>query len=101
PAPPDPPTLSLHDALPILSGLPQEGIDAGPGKTTFVAKPGIIFLADCDQQCLGWTDNFRRWRPPTLHAPQQCLNGCARNLVPARDRKSTRLNSSHVKISYA
>lgn len=66
-----------------VSGLSLERIDAGPGKATFIEKAGFIFLADCDQQCVGWTDHFRIRRPLTLHAPQQCVNGCARNLVPA------------------
>src|SRR5438874_6232017 len=56
-------TLSLHDALPILSGISNV-----PWKTTLVQSPHLLevfFTAD------------------------------------SQDRKSTRLNSSHVEISYA
>src|SRR5690606_41682060 len=80
-APPPPPafyTLSLHDALPIYPGAHAPG-------------PGTEYL----------------WRRRAEHAARRA----ARNAVAAavdqihatalRDRKSTRLNSSHVKISYA
>src|SRR5215475_14615647 len=55
-----------------------------------------------------YTTLFRtRRRPPSRRrgAPTRCRHGAAargRSPAPAvRDRKSTRLNSSHVKISYA
>src|SRR5690606_39723985 len=41
--------------------------------------------------------SIRRWRPSRFTASR---SGCAIRGCPA-DRKSTRLNSSHVKISYA
>src|SRR5207253_8497586 len=101
PAPPTPhiSTLSLHDALPI-SCDPRPGVERAdqlppdPGRTTGRAAGDRAVL---------------RWRPlraggdraavaapwdPALHA-----RGGAR--APAGDRKSTRLNSSHVAISYA
>src|SRR5690554_7489772 len=64
-------TLSLHDALPIC--LPS----CGPGSRRE-------------------TRSARRWR----HGWRQSAAG--RRSSPCwRDRKSTRLNSSHVRISYA
>src|SRR5437660_6082976 len=70
-------TLSLHDALPIspaFSGpVPQ---DAGH---TWV-EPALI----AEVRYKEWTDE-----------------GLLRQPVFVRDRKSTRLNSSHVAISYA
>src|SRR5256885_13084221 len=64
-------TLSLHDALPICRS------SAAP-LTLCSAAPG---------QCLRHS--------PT--APRRARGPC----VPRRDRKSTRLNSSHLVISYA
>src|SRR5947209_9711096 len=64
-------TLSLHDALPISRPMCGEGPDR------------------------------RRWRPTALEArrvsPCAGRGSCDRE----RDRKSTRLNSSHANISYA
>src|SRR5690606_41091156 len=85
-------TLSLHDALPIFSPW---------------VMPDILHNAHC---------RYRMWR---LHEPMPFLvrnadgdellfihegSGdfyCDYGHLTLRDRKSTRLNSSHVKISYA
>src|SRR5699024_12290635 len=66
--------LSLHDALPILE------YPAGIGD-------------------LGRLDAWRRVPParPRFRAPQRAPS----SWCSSRDRKSTRLNSSHVSISYA
>src|SRR5436305_5200287 len=40
----------------------------------------------------------RTWPAPSMPDTE---NGCACVQLPVRDRKSTRLNSSHVRISYA
>src|SRR5258705_8146309 len=67
-------TLSLHDALPISR--------------------------------LGW-ENSPRLPRALRHRPSQTRRPCAHRrwasspAVPQRDRKSTRLNSSHLGISYA
>src|SRR5204862_4104600 len=80
-APPEIYTLSLHDALPI-SGIQRLA------PTTSSTTP-------------------RRWRPGTqIFRPRNSKKAGpsrARQIcVPGRqDRKSTRLNSSHVEISYA
>src|SRR5256885_13929959 len=66
-------TLSLHDALPILVRPLSE---AGPGRAR------RFTIAALKQ---GWAWAPRRPGPPLLE----------------RDRKSTRLNSSHLVISYA
>src|SRR3712207_8862781 len=75
-------TLSLHDALPIccwrLIGQASEG------RRSARIAPRFLFRTQ-----LGQSDVF-----PTI--------SCLRFLgVPERDRKSTRLNSSHANISYA
>src|SRR5690606_39475937 len=82
-SPADPYTLSLHDALPIFAvgNLERAGHLLGH---TYVISGHVIH-----GQKLGRSIGY-----PTLNVrvPAQCA---------LRDRKSTRLNSSHVKISYA
>src|SRR5690606_41604417 len=97
--PPDPPTppihaLSLHDALPICPHCPRQGA----GRTATPTAP---------------TPPPRHQTPPP--APAQETTACSSPLAGRRpaglpdpeaggsptDRKSTRLNSSHVTISYA
>src|SRR5438034_5666193 len=71
-------TLSLHDALPIFLSGDQLALGAqlvGP-------------VVQCHQQAV---------RPDPRHAGDSAIADAA---VP-RDRKSTRLNSSHTVISYA
>src|SRR5690349_22832448 len=67
-------TLSLHDALPISGSGPSCGDGTCSG-----AETCATCVADCGQ------------------CPATCGNGTC----DAGDRKSTRLNSSHVEISYA
>src|SRR5690606_41743958 len=86
-------TLSLHDALPIFGIVPKVCRVRRPqtkGKVEravrFVKEnflPGRTFvdLGDLNAQARTWCDEKNR----RVHG----------------DRKSTRLNSSHVKISYA
>src|SRR5207302_10192514 len=72
-------TLSLHDALPIWS---LDG--AGPLRTV---SPTLV---------------VRRWRGRADPASARALGReTGAGTVVFGDRKSTRLNSSHVKISYA
>src|SRR3712207_7767183 len=69
-------TLSLHDALPISS--PPASPAARPGPSPSAAgRPA--FVATMARVTTGWLDLA----------------------AGARDRKSTRLNSSHANISYA
>src|SRR5207302_6259582 len=84
-------TLSLHDALPIFQSC---------RKTLPVTAPLQKQIARRRRQ---------RRNPPTqfLPRPRQHPPNVVvayrrgRQLPPSPDRKSTRLNSSHVKISYA
>src|SRR3712207_8075591 len=76
-------TLSLHDALPISEVL----------RTHLLTHPysgGHRFTAGEVERVLEWCRHV--WRKGSQHP-----------LAPstARDRKSTRLNSSHANISYA
>src|SRR2546426_3197708 len=70
-------TLSLHDALPILSAI-EEPVITSPFTTTG---------GDVMEYAPGSKGGIRR---PAF-----------RSTMPLRDRKSTRLNSSHLVISYA
>src|SRR5439155_21067248 len=73
-------TLSLHDALPIFRHAPSP-------------RPGLRRYRD---RHLHPPHDLRRGRPPPLDHLQRDPR-----LRPRRDRKSTRLNSSHVATSYA
>src|SRR5690349_23334085 len=77
PAPPYPYPLSLHDALPIFAGY--------AACSDSCRAPGEV-AGDC-------------WRP----AVKKCepYRVCVIDPAWKLDRKSTRLNSSHVEISYA
>src|SRR5439155_19341514 len=89
PSPPESYPLSLHDALPILGA--------------FIAAMGAgdMALADMEEVALSIRQedilDFNWWGLLTRR-------GRARSLYRGKavqDRKSTRLNSSHVAISYA
>src|SRR5438874_3599879 len=74
--------LSLHDALPICRNACSRGLRNRLDKTSGAAKsPGIHAVPHSAQ---GTRRRFPSRQPPSLE-----------------DRKSTRLNSSHVEISYA
>src|SRR5699024_12822670 len=78
PPPPTPPyTLSLHDALPI----------------SWMPAPATVWpITGCPGSS-----------PATSSPPEVCASASSTrssSVIP-RDRKSTRLNSSHVSISYA
>src|SRR5690606_41827670 len=100
-APPRTLTLSLHDALPI-SGVPREAGNLSMNlrypqhfQTGISVKvhPRLTFNMD-----VGWTD-YSVWDSMVLKFDRNLeFLTAARLLSP--DRKSTRLNSSHVKISY-
>src|SRR5690349_23836371 len=84
----DPPTteiytLSLHDALPISRGNAEDHARSG----------GRGHLPT------GQSEDGRRHPPDDAPARRRSPPLCAVELW--RDRKSTRLNSSHVEISYA
>src|SRR5690349_22714005 len=73
-------TLSLHDALPIFPGVGEKPEAAPPGE-----EPPAVRDASIGDLLDALRDVLKRIRPPRAH----------------EDRKSTRLNSSHVEISYA
>src|SRR3989442_15857960 len=76
-------TLSLHDALPISAQFPAVGLLLGDQTNPQISlRPAGGYIV--------WQDNITDGNG----RPQ------AEGLF-AEDRKSTRLNSSHVRISYA
>src|SRR5690349_3149873 len=93
-------TLSLHDALPILpdlqlllGGIIGQTLNVLPLALILLSQSGVALFQQVDLAALlpkaghtGWT--AQRENRITGHHQK-------------RDRKSTRLNSSHVEISYA
>src|SRR5690606_41015555 len=82
--------LSLHDALPICRALRRQSydlIEEGPDEGLFRVEYADIFGIPFDFTA-----------KPVIAPPQPPRETVQ---VKAVDRKSTRLNSSHVKISYA
>src|SRR5690606_41630258 len=87
-------TLSLHDALPIWPhGLwpyePLLGLSA--------PRP----LPSCGFRCILHLPYTSPFSVPDFREPNGSSNHRSRYARSTTDRKSTRLNSSHVKISYA
>src|SRR5690606_41637429 len=83
PAPPEIYTLSLHDALPIFASA----VD--------LVRFAVAF--DRPDRC----PLFSAEHVSTMFERPPGLAGHEADGSPKEDRKSTRLNSSHVKISYA
>src|SRR5690606_40183685 len=87
-------SLSLHDALPILG----DGHDDDAGVQRLVLLVGdemaVLFFVGVGD------DDFVRGDEGEAAGLEVAFLGQAEE-VPEEDRKSTRLNSSHVKISYA
>src|SRR5204862_7941187 len=81
-------TLSLHDALPISGNMvPEERRDRGGHARTAPVHPARPHAGEGSREDRAGPHGARAARPV--------------DLVLAQDRKSTRLNSSHVEISYA
>src|SRR5699024_12186031 len=91
-APPALSTLSLHDALPILNN----------GHVMQRVLPAAVFLCHL---VVAFQHGMVGVQKRLLQG--SCIGSVALKVVPQRqqnvggDRKSTRLNSSHVSISYA
>src|SRR5205814_10364630 len=92
-SPPQICTLSLHDALPISQQTQFKYIGTKPPR---VQGMGVV-------SNVGWyTENLNRGNQlfmVTLRSPHP--HARVRSIDSSEDRKSTRLNSSHLGISYA
>src|SRR5688500_19983970 len=84
-----PSTLSLHDALPISLGL-------GGGHRPGARRNRAMGTARSRRTTLAATGSH-----PAEHAPPRRQEMSAVAIITGQDRKSTRLNSSHLVISYA
>src|SRR5699024_11273981 len=86
-------SLSLHDALPILKAF---------DRAIFGGSPAQVPQAYRHSSPLTYVDQVQA--PVLILAGRndpRCPLRQIQNYVTALDRKSTRLNSSHVSISYA
>src|SRR5690606_41461592 len=88
-------TLSLHDALPIWRG---EAEAVGPAESE--ADPGHP-LGAVAPVGVEFTDHPVQVDALVGECAQGGVAGLGQHVTERQDRKSTRLNSSHVKISYA
>src|SRR5207302_7103213 len=101
--PPPPPaiyTLSLHDALPISANPSYQLTFVSAAPATIAVGAGMRFFRRVHYRIYKDTDN--QWYIGFF----DCIVGRVPVCIPTQpiagpDRKSTRLNSSHVKISYA
>src|SRR3712207_6910269 len=90
-------TLSLHDALPISSNI--------GGTATLIGDPPNIIIAGATG--LSFNDFIVNLAPVVLFTFAVVIPGLylvyrrRLQIDDAKDRKSTRLNSSHANISYA
>src|SRR5690606_41302567 len=101
PAPPpaQPPTLALHDALPIWLDSLSEGHSlshSGPSNETATLQ--LVARAKWHAEQLAYFMDLLSQIP---EGDGSILDNTAILWGNEVDRKSTRLNSSHVKISYA
>src|SRR5690606_41541755 len=88
---------SLHDALPILRGG-EPGAASGwniRGVGSLSGSSSPLVLVDGVEIDINSVD------PETIESISVLKDASASAVYGSRDRKSTRLNSSHVKISYA
>src|SRR5690606_41724779 len=101
PATTPPSTLSLHDALPISPRMTNRN-------TTLMAA--LLLAAACSTGCSTRTQAVKPPPGTDVGVAMIVPSGAQRMQLPGNqafqmafplDRKSTRLNSSHVKISYA
>src|SRR5699024_12377749 len=93
PPPPEISPLSLHDALPILPFRPATSVSS--------SAPAPRESERISRSIRGWDDHSTDTRPlASANATQLVVTSSSLRFL-SRDRKSTRLNSSHVSISYA
>src|SRR5439155_22548956 len=90
PPPPHTPTLSLHDALPISPAAAGSAAPAHDGAG-----------APDDHPAGALADDLAAPHHDPTGAPVSATAHADDHAASAADRKSTRLNSSHVAISYA
>src|SRR5690606_39296795 len=92
--------MPLPTRLPLFPYTTLFRSKTSPGKGSFTLGPAP--LSGLELANVGATImSDGRWCPPTPIMEIRDRNGKKVPIKEAKDRKSTRLNSSHVKISYA
>src|SRR5204862_7097833 len=93
--------LSLHDALPISESERERRLDA-PVVVPAVAHEHALAVVDdvVDARVAARVGASRRTLPPSPSAVGRTTRTSLLSSSTRLDRKSTRLNSSHVEISY-
>src|SRR5690606_41610552 len=94
-------TRALHDALPISHAHGEEGMRRAVEAGVTSIEHGT-YMSD---EVMSLMKQRGTWYIPTIHAGRFVaekaeIDGYFPEVVRPKDRKSTRLNSSHVKISY-
>src|SRR5690606_40510548 len=90
-------SISLHDALPIL--IPESAADWGV--TVRSAEKLAAALREHREEAMLYRTLTTLRRDVPIHESLEDLEWKGYDDARFPDRKSTRLNSSHVKISYA
>src|SRR5699024_12594612 len=93
-------TLSLHDALPISIYSPDGQTDEEGNRIVRFEKDALVGTITTDNEGKGTLNNLpvgKYYLKETKTGESFVLDSEEKDL----DRKSTRLNSSHVSISYA
>src|SRR5205807_967003 len=90
-------TLSLHDALPICEPI----VDLAGAKRSDLKKFAKFFHGCLERGIYFAPSQFETGFISTAHTPEDIENTAKTVREAFRDRKSTRLNSSHLVISYA
>src|SRR5206468_12610798 len=100
--PPSPPlyTLSLHDALPISGRSPSTTSSLFPLRISTRTRISPSKAIDSWRTSLKVDARSGSCRHILNSSPLSATDCCSSS-IPHRDRKSTRLNSSHDQISYA
>src|SRR5690606_40074534 len=94
-------TLSLHDALPIYRGSILPAGHTADAAYWFDGESGNFITSTYYMEALPkWVDEFNKKNLVEKYLKQGWTTLYPINTYVQRDRKSTRLNSSHVKISY-
>src|SRR5690606_41199246 len=101
--PPTSPTypLSLHDALPIWPLAARGGSCCSAPMDWAARDSGMFLLAASSASRASEVAPTSRLGDCTARRKAASSSGLTITRSQDRDRKSTRLNSSHVKISYA
>src|SRR5690606_39913654 len=92
--------LSLHDALPISVSRWIE-VHSGRGTTTSGLRAAVSQTPTADAGPVSGSSGATRRRVDRSTVTRRTESQAGTSSTGHSDRKSTRLNSSHVKISYA